>query len=46
MEHKQSTYLLTNILKCGNRPMIKLNDLAKRLGVSVNTSQRWGREGY
>lgn len=46
MEHKQSTYLLTNILKCGNIPMIKLNDLAKRLGVSVNTSQRWGREGY
>lgn len=45
MEHKQSTYLLTNILKCGNRPMIKLNDLAKRLGVSVNTSQRWVERG-
>ena len=45
MEHNQSTYLLTNILKCGNRPMIKLNDMAKRLGVSVNTLQRWGREG-
>ena len=25
--------------------MIRLNDMAKRLGVSVKTLQRWDREG-
>lgn len=26
-------------------PMLRLNAMAKRLGVSVNTSQRWDRGG-
>lgn len=46
MSNEQLTYLLTKILKCENRLMIRLNDTAKRLGVSVNTLQRWDREGY